>query len=98
MADGLASVPRFLREQLKDGDKDIWEGGTWLGLWWWRYQIAYTAEEVLNNQVAVLVDVIQPLFSSAQCLYNGLMNRAAMMAEMKAYAWAQEHTHLQGLV
>lgn len=75
-----------------EGGKDTWRAGLWMGLCGWA-ALACTAEEALNRQVTQRVDVRQPLPSPTWCLYDGFLNRAAMMAEMVAYAWTQQHTH-----
>lgn len=79
-------------DSLKNGDKDTWGGGPWTGLCG-LVKLAYTAEEALSNQVTQLAHVSQPLSSPTPCLYDGFRNRAARMAEVKAYARTQQHTH-----
>ena len=66
-------------------DKDVWGGGTWMGSWRWHHQMAYIEEDALNNGVTQLVDVRQPLFSSTQCLYNGIMNRVNIQTAVQLY-------------
>ena len=57
-----------------------------MGSWRWHHQIAYIEEDTLNNEVTQLVDVRQPLFSSTQCLYNGLVNRVTIQMTTQLYS------------
>ena len=65
MAGGLVGLPGTGKRTVKKtGDKRIWGRGTWMGICGGHDQTAYTAEELLTNQVTQLVGISQPLSSS----------------------------------
>lgn len=82
MADGLVGLSGPGKRRRIPGEEALGWAYGWAPL-------AYTAEEALNSQMTQLVVVRQPLSSLTWYLYDGFLNRAAMMAEMMT----PQHTH-----